>query len=235
MDLDLLKLSFNEATLVDIDEILKLKSRDADSVFYKHLYCHTLVKRYGLKLEYVASQLVPHSRNTSGKVCHSVVIHAIKNIEKQLLPESENYSKITRILKRLDYLDRKNLTLEKMIDSAKYKNKLIYLACPYSHPDSGIRLARFKKITDISARLVANGVVAFSPITYGHTLLDYTEMPTDWKFWQNFCIGFLKKSDELWVYKFEGWDKSEGLLAEVEYAIKNRITVKYIEDESSSL
>lgn len=68
------------------------------------------------------------------------------------------------------------------MDKIKTK-KIIYLASPYSHPIDDIREQRFKDIAKISAELNSEGVIAFSPIVYGHTLLDYKEMPTDWGFW----------------------------------------------------
>lgn len=107
--------------------------------------------------------------------------------------------------------------------------KIIYLASPYSNPDDKIRRENFEKISKIAANLCSKGHVAFSPITYGHTLVAFTEMPTDWPFWQNFCLGFLEVADELHVYKMEGWNHSRGVAEEIEFAIKNGIEIKYID------
>jgi len=54
-------------------------------------------------------------------------------------------------------------------------------------------------------------------------------MPSDWNFWYNFCVTFLLKSDELIVCKMEGWDKSVGVLEEIEIAKKNNIKISFIE------
>jgi len=107
--------------------------------------------------------------------------------------------------------------------------KIIYLASPYSNPDDDKRHENFEKVSKIAADLCAAGHVAFSPITYGHTLLDYKPMPTDWPFWQNFCLTFLEVSDELHVCKIEGWNHSRGVAEEIEFAVKNGIEIKYID------
>ena len=108
-------------------------------------------------------------------------------------------------------------------------SKLIYIASPYNHEDDSVRIENYKKVSSLAAYLVSMGDVALSPITYGHTLLEFCEMPYDWQFWSNFCISFLSKCDELLVYKMDGWDKSRGVKEEIEYAIDNNIPVKYIE------
>ena len=109
--------------------------------------------------------------------------------------------------------------------------KIIYLASPYSHPEKDIIDQRFHRISHIASVLNSKGIVALSPITYGHTLLTYTPMPTDWEFWRNFCLSFLQHSSELWIVKMEGWNKSSGVAEEIEFAIKNSIPIKYVEDD----
>ena len=108
------------------------------------------------------------------------------------------------------------------------KSKLIYLATPYSNSDKSVVEDRYKKVAIKTAELTADGFVIISPIFYGHNLLSYKEMPSDWQFWKNFCETFLYKSDELWVYMIDGWGESTGVLAEIELAKKLNIPVKYI-------
>lgn len=106
---------------------------------------------------------------------------------------------------------------------------IIYIASPYSHSDENVRLARFQKVAEYAGELTAGGKLAFSPITYGHVLATIKEMPTDWEFWQSFCISFLSKCDELHVLKLDGWDKSQGVEAEINWAVEHIIPVKYID------
>lgn len=107
---------------------------------------------------------------------------------------------------------------------------MIYIGSPYSHPDENIRKKRFNLVSKLAAELVSKGLVAISPITYGHVLLDYKDMPTDFKFWNNFCIHLLSKCDELYVYKINGSEESIGLKEEIKFAKENNIKISYIEE-----
>ena len=108
--------------------------------------------------------------------------------------------------------------------------KIIYFASPYSDSNPDVVNERYNKTCNKVAELVSQGNIVMSPIVYGHTLLQYKEMPGDWQFWKNFCESFLYKSDEMFVYKIEGWDKSTGLLAEVELAKSLNIKITYLEE-----
>jgi hypothetical protein len=108
-------------------------------------------------------------------------------------------------------------------------SNLIFISSPYSHPDDNIREQNYEKVSQIVAEYVSNGVIAISPITYGHTLIKFKNMPNDWQFWNNFCLSLLKRCDELWVLKMDGWNNSKGIAEEIEFAIKNNIRVKYID------
>lgn len=108
-------------------------------------------------------------------------------------------------------------------------DKIVYLASPYSHEDKKVEASRYEQIAKIAASLTKEGKVAFSPIVYGHTMVFYEELPVEYDFWENFCLSFLKHSDELWVYMMPGWDKSKGIANEIRFAIENRIPVVYKE------
>jgi hypothetical protein len=108
-------------------------------------------------------------------------------------------------------------------------SKLIYLASPYSHPEDSVRHENYLIVTKIAADLVSRGYVAISPITYGHMLLEHAKMPTDWEFWENFCITLLKKCEKIIVCNnMVGWDKSRGVSAEIEFAKNNGIEIEYL-------
>ncbi len=108
-------------------------------------------------------------------------------------------------------------------------SKLIYLASPYSHPEDSVRHENYLIVTKIAADLVSRGHVAISPITYGHMLLEHAKMPTDWEFWENFCITLLEKCEKIIVCNnMVGWDKSRGVAAEIEFAKNNGIEIEYL-------
>lgn len=106
------------------------------------------------------------------------------------------------------------------------KGELIYLASPYSKGD---RDSNFKIVTEKASELVALGYTVISPITYGHTLLEFKDMPIDWKFWMKFCSQLLYKCDRLVVYMMPGWENSKGVLEEISIAIDHDIPVEYLD------
>jgi hypothetical protein len=108
-------------------------------------------------------------------------------------------------------------------------SNIIYFGCPYSHKDPEVVQERFEKACRTVAKLTSQGYVVISPIIYGHTLIQYHEMPGDWAFWKNFCQSFLVKCSEMMVYKMEGWEESEGLKAEIERADQLGLKITYVE------
>jgi hypothetical protein len=105
---------------------------------------------------------------------------------------------------------------------------IIYVASPYSHPDMIVRDYRFEKVATYAAELNARGWLAFSPIAYGHTMVQHHTMPLDWEFWQTFCISFLSKCNEVHVLMLSGWEQSNGVREEVKWAEENGLTITYI-------
>lgn len=152
-----------------------------------------------------------------------------RSVLKELLIEGVNrfaimdeYNQVSE-LKVSDWLNR-NLPINHVV-----KSELIYLASPYSHPDDKIRQMNYEIISKITSEMVSEGKVVMSPISYGHNLLNYTDMPSDWDFWYNFCVTFLLRCDKLIVCKMPGWENSRGVAEEIEIAKVNNIPIEYIE------
>ena len=79
-------------------------------------------------------------------------------------------------------------------------------------------------------------MIVFSPITYGHTLMQFKDMPGDWNFWASFCFSLLLKSDQLLVCdSMEGWDISRGVTEEIAFAKDHNIKVSYYSELERSL
>lgn len=57
----------------------------------------------------------------------------------------------------------------------------------------------------------------------------HQDMPTNFEFWENFCLTFLSKCDEMHVLKMDGWKFSYGVNMEEQYCNLNNILVKYID------
>jgi hypothetical protein len=91
---------------------------------------------------------------------------------------------------------------------------LIYLVSPYTHSDPAVRQARFEAACRAAARLIRMGKSVFSPIVHSHQLCRY-DLPLDWQFWQQHDLKFLAMCDEVVVLKLDGWERSQGVQAEI--------------------
>lgn len=108
---------------------------------------------------------------------------------------------------------------------------LVYLASPYTHKSAHIMKYREEQVTITAAKLTEMfRVTLFLPITqsaamaracpglFGHTF----------SAWKDIDLDAIDHSDEVWVVKLSGWKKSVGVQAEIEYALKLKKPVKYI-------
>lgn len=102
--------------------------------------------------------------------------------------------------------------------------KVVYVASPYSHESTSVRELRYKQVEAFTAELLKKGYVVFSPIVHCHQLGISFNLPTDFKFWANYCLTMLAKSDVLWVLQLDGWRESVGVQHEVEFAGYRNIT-----------
>lgn len=106
--------------------------------------------------------------------------------------------------------------------------EVIYVASPYSNFDPLLVETNFRMVTQYVADRVKNGEIMISPITYGHTLLQYSEMPGDWSFWTVFCLSLLDKCDCMRILMLPDWEKSVGIQEEIKYADSKKIKIEYV-------
>lgn len=101
--------------------------------------------------------------------------------------------------------------------------QIIYLACPYTHPDETIRRDRVELASMVAAKLMLDGAVVFSPITHGHAIAEHLPPATAAKheFWMDQCLPFLAVAKELIILPMLGWRLSRGIADEFE-AFRNR-------------
>lgn len=105
---------------------------------------------------------------------------------------------------------------------------MIYLASPYSHKDPSIREKRFLLIEELTAKMIKEGKMVFSPIVHCHNLSISYNLSQDFEFWQKYCLYFIDKADMLMVYMIEGWKESKGIKEEIEYAKFKDIPIDFI-------
>ena len=95
---------------------------------------------------------------------------------------------------------------------------MIYLASPYSHPEAGIRIKRFKAVCKVAADMMRNGHSVFSPIAMSHPIAVYGGLPGVWEFWEALDEVFIEKCERFGVLTLEGWHNSRGVTTEINLA-----------------
>lgn len=109
------------------------------------------------------------------------------------------------------------------------KKSYIYLASPYTSPDKKVQEDRFYQVVKITAAMSAKGEVVFSPIVHSHPLHVIAGLGGDWAFWSAIDYCFIDNCEKIVVAKMDGWDRSVGVKAEVEYAVSKGIPVEYMD------
>lgn len=106
-------------------------------------------------------------------------------------------------------------------------NSYIYLASPYSHVDSDIRLARYHLVLGVTRELIFNNHIVYSPIVHNHPIVEQ-HTPLGWDYWEDFDTCFIQSASMLLVLCIDGWKESQGVQAEIEIAISLDIPIRYI-------
>lgn len=106
--------------------------------------------------------------------------------------------------------------------------ELIYLACPYTSPDAGVREQRYWDVTKMAARLMADGSrLVYSPITHSHAMLPFG-LPVEFEFWRSHARAMIAACESLWVYCLAGWEHSIGVREEVSISMELGKPVLYL-------
>jgi nucleoside 2-deoxyribosyltransferase len=106
---------------------------------------------------------------------------------------------------------------------------LVYLASPYSHPDPDKLEERFQEVCVKAGELMMEGFEVFCPIAHSHPVdIYHKNLPRTHEFWLKQDYAILQHCKVLFVYMMEGWEKSYGVGAEIEFAKKHGIPVKYL-------
>jgi len=106
---------------------------------------------------------------------------------------------------------------------------MIYLASPYTHEYPEIMQMRYEFVLDITAHLMKQGCVVFSPIVHCHNIAIKHDLPRDFKFWQRYneaaidsCFGFM-------IAAIDGWKESTGIRSEYDFAVDEGKTIGMVE------
>ena len=110
--------------------------------------------------------------------------------------------------------------------------KVIYLASPYSHLDPQVLQIRCEAAQKASARLMREGNTVISPIAHSHGVADFLpdNLRLDGEFWMEQDLPLLARCDEMAVLCLDGWEKSNGVRREIEFASKRGIPIRFLEE-----
>ena len=111
------------------------------------------------------------------------------------------------------------------------KDGPIYLATPYSHPEKPTMLARFHAVNKVAAALMNRGFHVFSPISHSHPIAEAGDLPLSWDYWEKYDRIILGMCSSVLVLKIDGWDRSKGVLAEIEIARELGLLVNFVDEE----
>lgn len=110
-----------------------------------------------------------------------------------------------------------------------FRNKLTYLASPYSHKLKRVRMQRYNDVTIAAAKLTEKGYALICPITTSHNFVPYMKSGNfGFKgFWERLDLFYISMCHEVVVLMLDGWKESVGVQAEIEYAKELGIPIKY--------
>ena len=116
------------------------------------------------------------------------------------------------------------------LDNLPRKKFDVYLASPYSHENAAVREARFMSVAKCAAWAIHDGKTVFCPITHSHPIQVHGQFDaaTGWKYWKQIDETAIDNCKQLWVLCIDGWQASEGVRAEIEYAKKRGMSIWYV-------
>ena len=127
------------------------------------------------------------------------------------------------------------------------RNKLYYLASPYSYNPKRyipiisyivgvyVRWKRFRLVSDAAVHWILKGFTFLEPIAMCHYKSTHYKMPTGYTFWKRRDRWFIRKCDGLVVLMLPGWEESEGVQDELQYAKKLGKEIYYMKGDDYAL
>jgi nucleoside 2-deoxyribosyltransferase len=110
--------------------------------------------------------------------------------------------------------------------SLQIKSKEIGMTKPdYSKQDKEIRQKRFAAVNEVAGKLIKAGFAVISPISQSHPIAIQGDFTGTFEEWADMDYNLISRCDMVFVYCQDGWDKSEGVLKEIIFAVGNKIPV----------
>lgn len=105
---------------------------------------------------------------------------------------------------------------------------MIYLASPYAHPFKSVMQWRYDRMVKYVTTQFYYGCCVYSPIVHNHPTAVTGILPRTWEFWSKIDLDMLRRADALHVIRLNGWQKSKGVQAEIEFARQAGIPIIYV-------
>jgi hypothetical protein len=99
---------------------------------------------------------------------------------------------------------------------------LCYLAAPYSSSDPALVERRMEQVGRAQAALINQGMLVVTPLS-AHYIIQYEDLPGDWKFWREYGETLLSACQNLILLPLPGWEQSQGVSAEL--ALARRLSI----------
>lgn len=113
--------------------------------------------------------------------------------------------------------------------TSDFTKGFVYVANPYTDPDSKIRDNRYLATAAYVAKRMRKGEVLYSPIVHHHNMAIDHDLPHDWPFWRNIDGNMLASARGMRVLMLKGWEKSVGVQSEIAIALALGIPVEYVD------
>lgn len=122
------------------------------------------------------------------------------------------------------------------------RNQLIYLANAYSSKledkdQAALQQSQRRMLeSSVGGRLKKRySVTLILPIAISASMADLCKFGTGFDSWEQDDYTFISVCDEVWVLVSDGWSESVGVLAEIAFAKKHQINVRYLNPVSLDL
>lgn len=106
---------------------------------------------------------------------------------------------------------------------------MIYLASPYSDPDTNVMQRRYEEVVHVAAKLMETGLHLFCPIAHTHPIACAGALPRGFDYWKSFDEWYISRCNGLVVVMLDGWDRSNGVRLECEIAEQYDVPVLRVE------
>ena len=116
-----------------------------------------------------------------------------------------------------------------MIELPGDPNKSMYLASPYTHPESRVMNQRHRDVCKVAGEMMKLGKVIFCPISHSHEIGRICHMQVDWDVWRKQCLYWVGKCDEFGILQLPRFAASVGMCAENQLAMDLGKPLFYIE------